>query len=28
MDKFDFRYAEGKWTIKEIIQRYWYRAHF
>lgn len=20
MDKFDFRYAEGKWTIKEIIQ--------
>jgi hypothetical protein len=22
MDKFDFRYAEGKWTIKEIIQRY------
>jgi hypothetical protein len=20
MDKFDFRYAEGKWTIKDIIQ--------
>ncbi|MEC5165371.1 putative damage-inducible protein DinB [Flavobacterium sp. PL11] len=20
MDKFDYRYAEGKWTIKEIIQ--------
>ena len=20
LDKFDFRYAEGKWTIKEIIQ--------
>lgn len=20
MDKFDFRYAQGKWTIKEIIQ--------
>jgi uncharacterized damage-inducible protein DinB len=20
MDKFDFRYAEGKWTIKEILQ--------
>lgn len=21
MDKFDYRYAEGKWTIKDIIQR-------
>jgi hypothetical protein len=20
MDKFDYRYAEGKWTIKDIIQ--------
>jgi hypothetical protein len=20
MDKFDYRYAEGKWNIKEIIQ--------
>ena len=20
MDKFDYRYAEGKWTIKEILQ--------
>ena len=20
MDKFDYRYAEGKWTIKDILQ--------
>ena len=22
MDKFDYRYAEGKWTVKDILQHY------
>jgi hypothetical protein len=22
MDKFDYRYAEGKWTIKDILQHF------
>jgi hypothetical protein len=28
MDKFDYRYEDGKWAIKEIIQRDRYRTHF